>query len=693
MKLFLCLLLAVGHSIFAQTTTSSYESYPVFPQCGEVAYADQEICFNNTLKAYIKENFELPQVVKEKDYQGEATILFEVDKTGTFNILYIDAFHEDVKAELKRIFQELPQIQPATYNSNPTYAQYRMPIKIPLDFTFQKTTTANSSGSTATSATKEFEEVKNLPYKNQQATSSINIPLSHEVYSRFDDEMNAIGTNSHTASKPFIYQDVNRYYKFEEEQEKIALKIDSWLGRKVFNEHLIRVTGKDYWITGDIAADLQLGNDSESNDYTFNNTRAAIVQGGIGKKISFWTTVQESQGRFARYFNEIAESLRPDGGNPAIIPGRGIAKRFKEDAYDYPVAEGHISYSPSKFFNLQLGHGNNFIGDGYRSLLLSDVASPHPFLKLNTTFWKIKYTNTWMSLRDVRPEVTENGSFRTKFIANHYLSYNVSKRLNIGLFESVIWQDDNQRGFDFNYLNPVIFYRAIEFSTGSRGGNAIIGLSSKFKFTDQINAYGQFIIDEFSSDAVFSNDGAWQNKLGYQLGLKYFNAFKINNLHLQAEYNRVRPYTYSHNTIVLNYGHANQPMAHLWGANFSEFVGIARYRNKRWFGHAKAIIGKRGFDLSDEDDAVYFGGNIYRDEEFRPGDTSIEIGQGNTTDSFFGELEVGYLVNPATNLKLYGSVIYRDFNPEVNTALNQESSTTWINFGLRTDIFNWYYDY
>ena len=41
---------------------------------------------------------------------------------------------------------------------------------------------------------------------------------------------------------------------------------------------------------------------------------------------------------------------------------------------------------------------------------------------------------------------------------------------------------------------------------------------------------------------------------------------------LQIEYNRVRPYTYSHNTIVLNYGHNNQSMAHLWGANFSEAI-------------------------------------------------------------------------------------------------------------------------
>jgi hypothetical protein len=36
------------------------------------------------------------------------------------------------------------------------------------------------------------------------------------------------------------------------------------------------------------------------------------------------------------------------------------------------LAEANLTY-PSKFIDLQLGYGRNFIGDGYRSLLESDV--------------------------------------------------------------------------------------------------------------------------------------------------------------------------------------------------------------------------------------------------------------------------------------------------------------------------------
>ena len=340
-----------------------------------------------------------------------------------------------------------------------------------------------------------------------------------------------------------------------------------------------------------------------------------------------------------------------------------------------------------------MGHGKNFIGDGYRSLLFSDNASPYPFFKINTTFWKIKYTNTWMSLRDVRPEVTADGSFRTKYIANHYLSYNVTKRLNIGLFESVIWQNDNDRGFDFNYLNPVIFYRAIEFSTGSRGGNAIIGLSGKFKFSDDVNVYSQLIIDEFSSGDIFGGDGSYKNKIGYQLGAKYYDAFKVDGLMLQAEYNRVRPYTYSHNTVILNYGHNNQSLAHTLGANFSEFIAIARYQRGRIFGDAKLIVAKRGFEFNTEEDMFFYGGSIYGSEDNRISDNGNDLAQGNTTDFLHAELQAGYLLNPATNLKVYASVIFRDFKPEIDTAEIFENQTTWFNFGIRTDLFNWYYDF
>ncbi len=695
----LCLLLVQYHS-YSQDTFSN-EKPPVFPGCDAVAIDSLQNCFDRSLFDHIFNNFKVPQKVKDEKYKGEVAVLFEVDTTGQFKVIYIDALYEELEDEARQVFSTLPKVRPATYNSRKTYKQYAVAIKIPLIDSAAKN--MNEASQKAKEVSKleqrskaEFDQVNSdlKSFDDKAYHSQLNIPFTHTDYARFDRQMNLVGTNSHTASKPFIYEDVSKYYDFKAEKEKLQKNAETWAGRKLWNEHLVQLQGNDYWFTIDPIFDLQIGKDTDASfNTTFNNTRGLLVQGGLGKAFNFYTTVFESQGRFAQYVNQYAESLKAFGPDPALIPGRGIAKRFKTDAYDYPVAEAYLSFAPADFINIQFGHAKNFIGDGYRSLLLSDVTSPHTFFKLNTKFWKIKYTNTWMWLKDVRPEAVADKAFLTKYMANHYLSWNVSKRLNIGLFESVVWTNSNDRGFDFNYLNPIIFYRAIEFETGQGAGNALLGASAKYKFNDHLNVYGQFILDEFSLSDVKGGEKSWKNKNGYQLGLKYFNAFKVNNLLLQFEYNRVRPYTYSHNTIVLNYAHNNQSMAHLWGANFSEAILIGRYKYKRWFADAKLIYGVRGFDFNDGTDNFSYGGDVYRDYNDRPFDTGVEIGQGIKTKTFYGNLQAGYVINPASNLKLFTDITIRNFDPNATTTSTFKNDTVWINFGLRTDLFNWYFDF
>ncbi|WP_340170206.1 hypothetical protein [Lacinutrix sp.] len=142
----------------------------------------------------------------------------------------------------------------------------------------------------------------------------------------------------------------------------------------------------------------------------------------------------------------------------------------------------------------------------------------------------------------------------------------------------------------------------------------------------------------------------------------------------------MRPYTYSHNTVVLNYAHNNQPMAHLWGANFSELVLIGCYRKCRLFGEAKFIAGIRGFDVNNGIDNFNYGGNIYRDEVDRPFDSGVKIGQGIKTNTINASVQAGYLINPASNLKVFANISYRNFNPEAETTTVLNNSTVWFNF-------------
>lgn len=701
--LLISILLAVSVQAQVNPNPSDFEKYPVFPECETVSIADTPNCFNEKLIQFFISNFEMPSKVSEEQYNGEMVMLFEVTPEGVFKLLNTTAVYPELKEEAQHVFDKLPKIQPATYNGEPVFIQFSMPVKIPLSRNkIDKYTTPDDDTETSKSnalqdqaISNELEEIKSKAFERKvQYESQLNIPFSHEVYSRFDKALNRVGVNTHTASRPFLYDVVNNYHNFDSIVNALQLDKKSWLGRKFFNEHMIRFQGDNYWFTINPGADLQLGTETDDRkveNLTYNNTRTVFIQGGIGNKFSFYTALYESQGRFAQYYNDYARSLRPDGGNPAVIPGRGIAAEGRGGDFDYPVAEGYVSYTPNKFFNFQAGTGQQFIGDGYRSLLLSDVSANYPFFKINTTIWRLKYTNTWSSIKDVRPEVTADGAFTNKFAVNHYLSYNVNNKLNIGLFESVISASEDNGGFDASLLNPIIFLRNVEFQRGSRGGNALIGLTGKYKFTNNINVYGQLIIDELRISELTSGNQNFRNKHGVQFGVKYYDAFKVPNLTLQAEFNQVRPYTFSNNDPLLSYTNTNQPLAHPYGANFREFIAIARYRNDRWYGTARLIYGQRGFE-GDIDD-VFFGGNdLFGSEDNRPSDNGIELLQGNRVNSFYADLEVGYLVNPATNLKAFINPIFRDFSAEMQTDTVFDTNTLWLNIGFRTDLFNWYFD-
>ena len=700
-QLLLFLILFPSSFLIAQNGTSNMAQFPVFPSCEKLLSKDLEACFYNQVQDFVYTNFRVPENLQESNFRGNVIVLFEVDNSGNFKVQYVDAIDVGLIEESKRVFGLFPKIGPPTYNGQPTYSKYTIRIAIPL----QNPTAVQSDADTEKKATlfpknknqelKEFDDIVYKKYTNPKLVSHLNIPFSHSFYAHFDSSMNQVGTNNHTGSKPFTYAEVSKYYDLKEANLKLQKPASGWWARKIWNENMVEIQGDGYWFTVNPLFDLQVGKSTPSAaKYTYVNTRGIQVEGGLGEQLNFTTTIYESQGRFADYFNRYAESIKPSGGNPAIIPGIGIAKRFKSDAYDFPLAEANLTYTPNRFVNLQLGYGRNFIGDGYRSLLQSDGASPYPFFKINTTFWKIKYTNTYMWLKDVTPIQTVEKTYATKFMANHYLSWNVTKRFTLGLFESVVWANTNNRGFDKSFVNPIIFYRAVEFGSSSRSGNAILGLTGKYKWNNQINFYGQFILDEFSLSDIKAQNKSWKNKYGYQLGIKYFNALNIPNLLLQVEYNHVRPYVYSHSEPLTNYGHNNQSMGHQWGGNFKEFIVIGRYHKGRFFTDAKVTFGLRGLDFDTTLDNFNFGGNIYKDYDVnRPYDSGVTIGQGNKTTLFIGDFQAGYLVNPATNLKLFGSFIYRDFNPSQNTATTFKESTTWFSIGLRADIFNWYFDY
>ena len=671
------------------STTGQISKPPVYPGCENETLEGLGNCFNDKLKAAILNEFKVPDIVEKEGYQGKINIVFIVSKEGEFEVLYVKSMYPELENEIKRVFQTLPVIAASTYNGRPVDERYQIPISIPLGDNDKKEIVVEEK--------KDIEEAvlenENTLYPEFQ--SELNIPFVHQEYDDIIYHLNR-GENTHTASKPYLYNEVKPYINLEAQRQTILKDRQTWGGRKLHNEHLALVKGKNFWFTLDPVFDLQIGKDNSNVDYTYNNTRGLQIRGSLGKKFSFSTSFYESQGRFAEYVNKDTRIQGAPIGGSAIVHGRGKAKSFKEGGFDYPVAEAYLSYTPNEFFNFQFGNGKNFIGDGYRSFFLSDVASPYPFLKISTSFWKIKYTNLWMWMDDVRritnDEARAGGTNFRKYVAMHHLSWNVTKNFNLGLFEAVITNQNNYNGFDVSFFNPIIFYRAVEFSNGGDlSGNVQVGLNMKYRVNDHISVYSQFLIDEMTMSRVFDGTGYWGNKFALQLGAKYYDAFKVDGLMLQGEFNWVRPYTFSHGVIELNSGHFNQSITHLWGGNFYEMIGIARYKKDRWFGSAKLIAGKKGFDFEDSD--ISYGGDIWQSYNDRISDEGNEVAQGNSTNIFIGDLQAGYLLNPSTNLQIFAGLTYRNFSPDQSGNVISDDNTTWFSIGLRSSLFNWYLDF
>ena len=408
----------------------------------------------------------------------------------------------------------------------------------------------------------------------------------------------------------------------------------------------------------------------------FYSARGVSVRGRIANRIGFSTYLTDNQERGPNWFRDMVAETR-------AVPGAGFIKVFKGTGRDYFDARGSFTFGVTKYITVEAGYDKNFIGNGYRSLFLSDFTSPNLFVKLNTQIWKLNYQNLFMELN---PTFVRRGDelLDRKYAAMHKLTMNVTPWMNIGLFEGIIFGRKNR--FDFQYLNPIIFLRHVEGFVGSPD-NAVAGFDMKVNIARRAQFYGQFLLDEFKLSEIKNDPTNWVNKWGFQAGLKYIDVAGINNLDLQVETNRVRPFTYSHYDSVANYAHYNQPLAHPLGANFQEWIGIVRYQPiPRLFLEGKAIYYKKGLDASSTND----GGDIFKLYTTRAAETGFKIGRG-----FYDAQCLNIIANASyelwDNLFIDAAFQNRQFVVKNNTVL--DNTTTNFSLGLRLNMAKREYDY
>jgi len=441
--------------------------------------------------------------------------------------------------------------------------------------------------------------------------------------------------------------------------------------------NLYEVHVKDFDLVINPVIQVTVSKEKDNDETLYQNTRGLNLRGRIANKIGFYAYITDNQEKTPFYVRDFVNARR-------AVPGAGFYKDFKGTGYDYFDARGYFTFNVTKYIDVTFGYDRNFIGNGHRSMFLSDFGNSNLFLKLNTRIWKFNYQNLFMELHNADNRIGDK-LIGKKYAAMHHLDVNVTKWLNIGLFEGVIFGRKDR--FDFGYLNPIIFYRSIEQQNGSFD-NSVAGLDAKANIGKGIQLYGQLSLDEFLLSEIKNNRGWWANKWGIQLGAKYIDAFGIANLDLQLEHNRVRPFTYSHRDSVANYTHYNQPLAHPLMANFSEFIGMARYQPApKWLAVGKLIYYTQGRDSSNQS----YGSNIFYPNvpPFRQGDFGYDIGSGWKTNVFLASFLLSYELRE--NLFLELNAVVR--KQETKTAPLISNNTSVISFGVRWNMHRREFDF
>ncbi len=539
------------------------------------------------------------------------------------------------------------------------------------------------------------------------AQSSLNAPLNdlnHATHDRLEIKTGNFG-GIHSALKPLRRKDIRRYQDSIVGQDywetnKRRTNIYNYLrndnndddstvhSRKPFLKwfyktpaHLLEVRTKNFYANINPIFHLKAGYERYDSDgrFVFLNRRGAAIRGNIANRVYFYTDVIESQAAFPAY---VQNRINRD----YAVPGASLFKLYNSsltkdsvDGVDYLIGSGYISFDVLKeHIGIQIGHGQHFIGDGHRSLFLSDYSPNYFYLKINTRIWKIHYQNIFAQLTQnytIRQRAFDE-AFNRKYLAAHYLSINILKNLSIGLFEGVIFSRNG--GFDLQYLNPLIFYRTVEQAAGSPD-NVMIGMNWKWNFLKRFSFYGQAVLDELAIGTIAkAGFNWWGNKFAVQAGLKYIDAFGLDQLDLQVEFNMARPYIYSFRDSSASWSHYNQALAHPLGANFYEVIGILKYQPlPNLFLRAQLNYAIYGQDTLSSN----WGGNVHMPYTTRSLGNNVKIGQGVRTNLLMLQFYATYQIRH--NLMVDLQFTYRREDAVLDAL---DNNTIMVGLGLRWNI-------
>ena len=413
----------------------------------------------------------------------------------------------------------------------------------------------------------------------------------------------------------------------------------------------------------------------EKNDkgLKYTNVRGAEMRGRLLNKVGFYSQFSDDQERPFSYVNDWAKAHH-------AFPSMSYYVR-KKNNYDMFMGLGYVDANfLNESLNVTFGYDKHFIGDGIRSLFLSDFGAPSTFLRLRWKLGKWSYQNLFTEgIADHIP--TDDYLRPKKYMAFHKLDVQLTNWLRLGLFESTVI---GKSKMTVPLFNPIILGNSL-ISLGDNSCNTGIGFDFKAIALKKFQLYGQSYWDRV--DFAKLGKGSWKNQWAFQLGGKYFNMAGIANLDGQIEWNSARPFTYSGSDIYNNYTHYNQPLAHPLEASFSEWLAQLKYQPiKNLYIETRFAHFKRGVDTSALEN---FGNDIFKPDNTHLQNEGWSLISGHKVKGIYLNINAAYQINP----RIFLEVGYNYLNKAFQNKSKATTTSSAFYGGLRWNFIRRQYDF
>ena len=492
------------------------------------------------------------------------------------------------------------------------------------------------------------------------------IPL-HDFWNREIEKIKLTRATPYATSYKPLLQSETDFNQFPS-QIKDSAKYYWNINRILFRDHWIEYKKEDVSINVDPWIDASYFQDRSNPDFNnqygrqYNNSRGARIQGKIGSTFSFHTGFLENQSYFPYYMTLICDSL-------SVVPGMGRFKAFKGNGYDYAISSSALNIEPNSHFHLTLQYGRQMIGNGYRSLLLSDAAMNYPFVSSRISFNKWTYVSSAGLMQEqqrIPLGATAESLFKRKINTWNYIIFHPFPAIELGIMESVsysIWNEQGRKSPQYSIYIPLLGARsALSSDTTS---TTLYGLNLKWNVAKKFTIYGQY--------ASMRNQA---KSKGVQAGVLYSN-FLIKNLDVRLEYNTTDPYLYATKNDLLSYSQQSQSLGHPAGGDLKEWLIRMDYRYKRFLLHG---------DINQITQNIGGGADIYV-QDFH----SIPFGVRSLIQ---WQGQFGILVNPKSNLCLWMGYTHRhDVRSNQSQNWSQKVDASLITISLSSTFHSRYFDF